>query len=166
MRRNRHCVEWHGVGYTAVPLSSHPTGSALPPVWAISRGKEFIGTLPMRPEETTKEFEARCATWLGELLGPSEARDEPNSRRRGFMRSAREASLRPQFAGLYPYLTPGQWEPAAVLSDRILAHVLGRTGGRFITSDRALDPAHFEFRGGHSRPPHPVRRRREGQTPS
>ena len=60
----------------------------------------------------------------------------------------REARLRPQFASQYPYLTPERWESAAVLTDRIVAHVLGRPLGRFIAVDRALDPEHFEFRGG------------------
>jgi hypothetical protein len=64
----------------------------------------------------------------------------------------REARLRPAFAARYPYLTPGVWESAAVLSDRIVANILGRSTGRFITGERALDPDHFEFRGGAARP--------------
>ena len=62
----------------------------------------------------------------------------------------REARLRPQFAGNYPYLTPGVWELAAVLSDRVVAHILGRPDGRFISRERALDPQHFEFRAAGS----------------
>jgi hypothetical protein len=61
MRRTRHCVEWHGELYTAEPLKTLTRVSSLPPVWAVSRRGEFIGTLPDRPEETTKEFEVRCA---------------------------------------------------------------------------------------------------------
>ena len=60
----------------------------------------------------------------------------------------REARLRPECGALYPYLVAGQWEPAAVLTDRVVAHILGRPDGRFVTGERALDPAHFEFRGG------------------
>ena len=63
------------------------------------------------------------------------------------MKSRREARLRPEFAEQYPYLHPGQWEPAAVLADRVVSHTLGRPDGRFITGERALDPEHFEFRG-------------------
>ena len=74
MQRTRYSVEWHGVRYTAEPLKTPTNVSSLPPVWAVSRGREFIGTLPMRPEETTKEFEVRCATWLEDLLGPSKGR--------------------------------------------------------------------------------------------
>ena len=65
---------------------------------------------------------------------------------------AREARLRPEFAGLYPYLTPGVWEQAAVLAYRVMASILGGPNARFISKERALDPAHFDFRGSHQRP--------------
>jgi hypothetical protein len=71
MRRTRHFVEWDGVRYTAEPLETHTKVTSLPPVWAVSRGQEFIGTLPIRPDETTKEFEVRCIDWLRDLLGPA-----------------------------------------------------------------------------------------------
>ena len=67
-------------------------------------------------------------------------------------RRAREARLRSEFADLYPYLKPNVWESAAVLADRVVAHLLGRPDGHFITGDRALDPVHFEFRGTQPRP--------------
>ncbi len=73
----------------------------------------------------------------------------------------REARLRPQFAGYYPYLTPDVWEIAAVLSDRVVAHILGRPEGGFISRERALDPQHFEFRGSAARPPTSPPPRRE-----
>lgn len=76
-----------------------------------------------------------------EELGPQELR-----------LSDRDARLRPEFARFYPYLTPGVWEPAAVLADRVIAGILGRPDGRFITGERALDPEHFEFRGSRPRP--------------
>ena len=69
MRQTCHLVEWHGELYTAEPLKTLTRVSSLPPVWAVSRRGEFIGTLPNRPEETTKEFEVRCARWLQELIG-------------------------------------------------------------------------------------------------
>ena len=69
MRSNRHVVEWHGQRFTAEPLNTLTKFSSLPPVWAVSRGREFIGTLPVVNEETTKEFEVRCARWIEELLG-------------------------------------------------------------------------------------------------
>lgn len=72
MRWTRHFVEWHGVQYRAEPLRTLTRVSSLPPVWAVSRGHEFIGTLPLHPEETTKEFETRCIAWLRDLYGDNE----------------------------------------------------------------------------------------------
>ena len=74
----------------------------------------------------------------------------------------REARLHPEFAALYPYLIPGVWEPAATLVDRVVAAILGRPDGRFISRERALDPEHFEFRGGGGRPRGRTPRRDEG----
>jgi len=74
--------------------------------------------------------------------------------------ATREARLRPEFAALYPYLMAGQWESAAVLTDRVVANILGRPDGRFITGERALDPSHFEFRGNPHRPAPTVPQRR------
>jgi hypothetical protein len=73
----------------------------------------------------------------------------------------REARLRPEFGARYPYLTPGAWAPAAVLADKVVAAVLGRPDGRFISRERALDPEHFEFRGTGSRPPRTSLRRED-----
>ena len=67
------------------------------------------------------------------------------------MVSRREARLRPEFARLYPYLQAGEWESAAVLTDRVVASTLGRPDGMFITGARALDAEHFEFRGSDDR---------------
>jgi hypothetical protein len=77
----------------------------------------------------------------------------------------REVCLRPEFAALYPYLKPGVWESAAVLADRVVASILGRPNGRFISRERALDPAHFEFRGTQRRPPDRRRLRLEDTAP-
>jgi hypothetical protein len=68
------------------------------------------------------------------------------------LHSNREARLRLEYAPLYPYLVAGEWEPAAVVTDRVVANVLGRPGAHFITGERALDPSHFEFRGSHQHP--------------
>ncbi len=69
MRSSRHFVELDGERYTAEPLKSHYRVTSLPPAWAVSRGREFIGTLPFRSDETTKEFEVRCIAWLRDLYG-------------------------------------------------------------------------------------------------
>ena len=68
------------------------------------------------------------------------------------MRPAREARLRLEYASLYPYLRAGEWDSAAVLADRVVAHTLGRPDASFIAGERALDPVHFEFRGRQPRP--------------
>jgi hypothetical protein len=60
----------------------------------------------------------------------------------------REARLRPEFAQLYPGLTPGRWEPAARIAEALLANVLLQQMGEAPLPDRPLDEAHFEFRGG------------------
>ena len=58
----------------------------------------------------------------------------------------REARLRPEYAGRYPGIQAGVWEPAAVLCDRVRAGGLLR-GSPLGWSKRALTPEHFEFRG-------------------
>jgi hypothetical protein len=65
---------------------------------------------------------------------------------------AREARLRPEFAHLYPAITAGQWESAAILSDRLVSLLLRNPLSRFITTDRILPPEHFDFRGDAPRP--------------
>ena len=59
----------------------------------------------------------------------------------------REARLRPEFAHLYPGLTPGRWEPASRIAEAALANVLLSQMGEAPQQAR-LDEAHFEFRGG------------------
>lgn len=59
----------------------------------------------------------------------------------------REARLRPEFAHLYPGLTPGRWEPASRIAEAVLANVLLHKMGEAPLPDRLLDEAHFEFRG-------------------
>ena len=73
MRSGRHFVEWQGERYTIEPLQSPSRVTPLSPVWAVARRAEFIGTLPYRPEETTKEFEIRCVAWLCDLYGARRA---------------------------------------------------------------------------------------------
>ena len=60
----------------------------------------------------------------------------------------REARLRPEFAQLYPGLTPGRWEPASRIAEAVLANVLLYEMGEAPMSERLLGEAHFEFRGG------------------
>jgi hypothetical protein len=59
----------------------------------------------------------------------------------------REARLRPEFADLYPTLTPGQWEPAARVAEVVLARLLLLEISEAPLQDRILNEEHFEFRG-------------------
>jgi hypothetical protein len=61
---------------------------------------------------------------------------------------ARQAFLRPEFAHLYPEITPSVWRVADVVVDIIIAHRLQRGDVRFITRDRVLLEEHFAFRYG------------------
>jgi hypothetical protein len=60
----------------------------------------------------------------------------------------REGRLRPEFAALYPDLTPGIWVPACSLTEFILERGLyqRRTGSP--AKLRPLLEEHFDFRGG------------------
>jgi hypothetical protein len=60
----------------------------------------------------------------------------------------REARLRPEFAQLYPVLTPGEWEPAARIAEAVLANLLLHEMTDSPSPDRLLPEAHFDFRGG------------------
>lgn len=70
MRYDRHFVDWRGEHYEFERLRTRTRVTSLPPLWAVTRRGEFIGTMPYRPEESTKEFEVRATGWLTELLGP------------------------------------------------------------------------------------------------
>jgi hypothetical protein len=73
MGSGRRSVEWQGERYNAQPLKSLSRGTSLPPLWALSRGGEFIGTMPSRSDETTEEFEIRCLAWLRDLYESGQA---------------------------------------------------------------------------------------------
>jgi hypothetical protein len=64
----------------------------------------------------------------------------------------REASLKPQFAHLYPPLEAGRWEPAAAMADRIVAWLVRQPNRGYVAPGRVLRSEHFEFRGGPDKP--------------
>ena len=74
----------------------------------------------------------------------------------------REARLRFEFAHLYPFLIPGEWRLAQVLTDQVLAWAERHPEFAAQLGDRALRPEHFEFRGGDFAPRPPEPRRRPG----
>jgi hypothetical protein len=60
----------------------------------------------------------------------------------------REARLKPEFGHLYPPLQGGQWEPAGVLADRMVAWLLRQSNrSGYVSPQRVLRPEHFDFRG-------------------
>ena len=74
------------------------------------------------------------------------------------MRSdVRQAMLKPAFAHLYPGIPANEWQPAAVMTDLVMALRPRGTVGS-VDRDRALDGPHFEFRGVPSAAAHEARR--------
>jgi hypothetical protein len=61
----------------------------------------------------------------------------------------RQARLKLQYASLYSGIVAGEWMPAWLLAEQILARA-EREG--VPPGERVCVPAHFEFRGGNSRP--------------
>jgi hypothetical protein len=70
----------------------------------------------------------------------------PDGRRTG---REREARLKLQYADDYPGINAGEWMPAWLLAEQLLA-LAERRG---LPGARVCDPAHCEFRGGGPRPP-------------
>jgi hypothetical protein len=68
----------------------------------------------------------------------------------GMDSTARQARLRPEFASLYPPLTPGVWEPAAEMGARVLLWQVQQQGTAALGT-RLLDERHFDFQGGWTR---------------
>jgi len=62
----------------------------------------------------------------------------------------RQARLKRQFAALYPGVVAGEWVPAWLLAEQLMASARQRGGDQ---EGRVCDPAHCEFRGGGRRPP-------------
>jgi len=59
----------------------------------------------------------------------------------------RQALLKSGSAHLYPGIPPGEWQPAAVMVDMVLASRNGGVRDASPSRDRVLDGRHFEFRG-------------------
>jgi hypothetical protein len=62
----------------------------------------------------------------------------------------RQARLKLPYAGLYPGIIAGEWLPAWLLAEQLIA-AAERQG--VAPGERVCVPAHFEFRGGSKRPP-------------
>jgi hypothetical protein len=59
----------------------------------------------------------------------------------------RQALLKSSFAHLYPGIPPGEWQPAAVMADQVVALRAGVAPPSTSSRRRVLDGRHFEFRG-------------------
>jgi len=59
----------------------------------------------------------------------------------------RQALLKSSSAHLYPGIPPGEWQPASVMADMVMALGPERRPAGAPTLDRLLDERHFEFRG-------------------
>jgi hypothetical protein len=70
MRYKTRSIAWHGQDFHFEKLERGTRSGIQTAEWAVWRRGEFIGTMPSVNEETTKEFDLRCARWLGELLAP------------------------------------------------------------------------------------------------
>ena len=66
------------------------------------------------------------------------------------MARERQARLKLQYTDLYPGIAAGEWLPAWLLAEQLLA-LAERRG--VPPGERVCDPSHCEFRGGGPRPP-------------
>jgi len=67
--------------------------------------------------------------------------------RRRVRADVRQALLKSGFAHLYPGIAPGEWQPASVMVNQVLALRSGAASAKVGNRDRVLDGRHFEFRG-------------------
>ena len=75
MRAESRFVHWRGEQFRFVRLRDCEDFTHPNPVWGVSRGRQFIGTMPGIDGETTNEFEVRCGRWLASLPGRGKVQD-------------------------------------------------------------------------------------------
>lgn len=59
----------------------------------------------------------------------------------------RQALLKSGFSHLYPGIPPGEWHPASVMVDLVLAARPSSRHTPGVDRERVLDERHFQFRG-------------------
>jgi hypothetical protein len=69
MEQEARVVIWRGEEFRFEPLGDRSAAGGSPPVWAVSRRGEFIGTMACLAEETLTAFHERSVEWLADLLG-------------------------------------------------------------------------------------------------
>ena len=67
MKSRTRSIPWSGQNFRFERLRAGDSGPGS--VWAVSRAREFIGTMTCDGEVTTKEFDLHCQQWLSDLLG-------------------------------------------------------------------------------------------------
>jgi hypothetical protein len=67
MRYRRRSVNYAGRPFSFERIASWESGG-MGAFWAVSHRGEFIGTMTIAGEITTKEFDVQCVGWLAELL--------------------------------------------------------------------------------------------------
>ncbi len=77
----------------------------------------------------------------------------------------REARLRREYASLYPFITPGVWQPASRVAETLLLYLLRHPALLERLPERLLNDRHFEFRGGTSADGQGEQRIRIGRAP-
>jgi hypothetical protein len=70
MRHHQRSIIWQGQAFQFQRLGAVPSKYD-PPLWAVYRSGEFIGTMACSGEVTTKDFDVRGQRWLGDLIGGS-----------------------------------------------------------------------------------------------
>jgi hypothetical protein len=73
--------------------------------------------------------------------------DQSVQRVRQVRADVRQALLKSAFAHLYPGIAPGEWQPAAVMADQVLALPSSPHSAQTGSRTRVLDERHFQFRG-------------------
>jgi hypothetical protein len=69
MQEGLRFVNWRSEQFRFERLADGRDLAHLSPVWAVSRGREFIGNMSCAEAETAREFQVRCVRWLSDLLG-------------------------------------------------------------------------------------------------
>jgi hypothetical protein len=69
MREAMRFVRWRGQEFRFEHLEDQRPLGYRSPVWAVSRGREFIGVMSWADGETIKQLDVRCVRWLTALLG-------------------------------------------------------------------------------------------------
>jgi hypothetical protein len=74
MREGPRTIRWRDQEFYFETFKGRDPAAERRAAWAVWCRGEFIGTMPVLREETTKEFELRSTSWLADLLRMSDSR--------------------------------------------------------------------------------------------